>query len=382
MKESNLLDTQTIKGQGRAEFAAQTYKEPGTYTYKIIEKAGNEEGYTYDNSVYTVTVTVTDEGGRLDNTVTYENENGARRVYQAAEFVNEYKEKLGRIVVTKQVVNQTLDGEVPYLVTDTFYFALFKDEALTEMSDSGIKTLKLKNQSEGKVVFEDVDFGEYYLAETDKDGNPVTAPPFIEYFVTIEDPLCEVTKAESTVKKIVKNAKLPDNYGDFGDGEMIIDKYVLNGSEEYTVTDTFYFTLFRDEELKIPYEQFETKKLDLNDEAHGTVTFEKLPYGVYYLAETDADGKPVGDGFDYEVKIEKKQFTISETNKKETIRIDNCITPDTPGGKHTPKTPGGGDKPKTGDDTLIWPYVTMMLAALVAGTGSIFGKRRRKRSSK
>ena len=382
VKESNLLDTQTIKGQGRAEFAAQTYKEPGTYTYKIIEKAGNEEGYTYDNSVYTVTVTVTDEGGRLDNTVAYENENGARRVYQAAEFVNEYKEKLGRIVVTKQVVNQTLDGEVPYLVTDTFYFALFKDEALTEMSDYGIKTLKLKNQSEGKVVFEDVDFGEYYLAETDKDGNPVTAPPFIEYFVTIEDPLCEVTKAESTVKKIVKNAKLPDNYGDFGDGEMIIDKYVLNGSEEYTVTDTFYFTLFRDEELKIPYEQFETKKLDLNDEAHGTVTFEKLPYGVYYLAETDADGKPVGDGFDYEVKIEKKQFTISETNKKETIRIDNCITPDTPGGKHTPKTPGGGDKPKTGDDTLIWPYVTMMLAALVAGTGSIFGKRRRKRSSK
>ena len=373
VKEANLLDTQTIKGQGRAEFAAQTYKEPGTYTYKIIEKAGNEEGYTYDNSVYTVTVTVTDEGGRLDNTVTYENENGARRVYQAAEFVNEYKEKLGRIVVTKQVVNQTLDGEVPYLVTDTFYFALFKDEALTEMSDYGIKTLKLKNQSEGKVVFEDVDFGEYYLAETDKDGNPVTAPPFIEYFVTIEDPLCEVTKAESTVKKIVKNAKLPDNYGDFGDGEMIIDKYVLNGSEEYTVTDTFYFTLFRDEELKIPYEQFETKKLDLNDEAHGTVTFEKLPYGVYYLAETDADGKPVGDGFDYEVKIEKKQFTISETNKKETIRIDNCITPDTPGGKHTPKT---------GDDTLIWPYVTMMLAALVAGTGSIFGKRRRKRSSK
>ena len=373
VKESNLLDTQTIKGQGRAEFAAQTYKEPGTYTYKIIEKAGNEEGYTYDNSVYTVTVTVTDEGGRLDNTVAYENENGARRVYQAAEFVNEYKEKLGRIVVTKQVVNQTLDGEVPYLVTDTFYFALFKDEALTEMSDYGIKTLKLKNQSEGKVVFEDVDFGEYYLAETDKDGNPVTAPPFIEYFVTIEDPLCEVTKAESTVKKIVKNAKLPDNYGDFGDGEMIIDKYVLNGSEEYTVTDTFYFTLFRDEELKIPYEQFETKKLDLNDEAHGTVTFEKLPYGVYYLAETDADGKPVGDGFDYEVKIEKKQFTISETNKKETIRIDNCITPDTPGGKNTPKT---------GDDTLIWPYVTMMLAALVAGTGSIFGKRRRKRSSK
>ena len=380
--EENLLDTKSITGTGSVNFKEQNYKAVGTYTYKIEEKAGEEAGYTYDISDYTATVTVTDEGGRLENTVAYENENGARRVYQAAEFVNEYKEKLGRIVVTKQVVNQTLDGEVPYLVTDTFYFALFKDEALTEMSDYGIKTLKLKNQSEGKVVFEDVDFGEYYLAETDKDGNPVTAPPFIEYFVTIEDPLCEVTKAESTVKKIVKNAKLPDNYGDFGDGEMTIDKYVLNGSEEYTVTDTFYFTLFRDEELKIPYEQFETKKLDLNDEAHGTVTFEKLPYGVYYLAETDADGNPVGDGFDYEVKIEKKQFTISETNKKETIRIDNCITPDTPGGKHTPKTPGGGDKPKTGDDTLIWPYVTMMLAALVAGTGSIFGKRRRKRSSK
>ena len=43
----------------------------GTYTYKIVEKAGKEAGYTTTPSVYTATVVVTDKGGELARKITY-----------------------------------------------------------------------------------------------------------------------------------------------------------------------------------------------------------------------------------------------------------------------------------------------------------------------
>jgi pilin isopeptide linkage protein/uncharacterized repeat protein (TIGR01451 family) len=46
-------------------FGTITYDHPGTYTYKVSEKAGSDATLTYDKTVYDVTVTVTDEGGKL-----------------------------------------------------------------------------------------------------------------------------------------------------------------------------------------------------------------------------------------------------------------------------------------------------------------------------
>ena len=63
--EGTALDTKTITGKGTVDFAEQTYEEAGTYTYKIVEKAGTTPGYTYDASVYTVILEVTDIGGEL-----------------------------------------------------------------------------------------------------------------------------------------------------------------------------------------------------------------------------------------------------------------------------------------------------------------------------
>lgn len=48
----------TSKADGSITFPKQTFKKTGTYTYTISEVAGDEEGIIYDDTVYTVRVTV------------------------------------------------------------------------------------------------------------------------------------------------------------------------------------------------------------------------------------------------------------------------------------------------------------------------------------
>ena len=57
-----------------------------------MEKAGETAGYSYDGSIYTVTVEVTDIGGKLTNTVTYVKDDAAAGAAAptAAEFINTY----------------------------------------------------------------------------------------------------------------------------------------------------------------------------------------------------------------------------------------------------------------------------------------------------
>ena len=45
---------------GSVQFATLTFTEPGTYTYTVSEEKGDMENITYDDTVYTVTITVTD----------------------------------------------------------------------------------------------------------------------------------------------------------------------------------------------------------------------------------------------------------------------------------------------------------------------------------
>lgn len=61
----------TNDAQGNVAFPHLLLTEPGTYTYELRELNDGQEGVTYDERVYVVTVTVTDDGlGHLSATVT------------------------------------------------------------------------------------------------------------------------------------------------------------------------------------------------------------------------------------------------------------------------------------------------------------------------
>ena len=65
------IKSMQITGAGSKEFGEIVYTEPGEWVYEISELKGNAEGYTYDTTVYTLTVKVTqNDDGTLTKTET------------------------------------------------------------------------------------------------------------------------------------------------------------------------------------------------------------------------------------------------------------------------------------------------------------------------
>ena len=84
--------SQTAKNDahGNVSFDELTFKAPGIYTFRISEVKGTEEGMTYDEGAYTVTVTVADnKEGQLEASLSY-TKNG--EAVEAIEFCNTFTE--------------------------------------------------------------------------------------------------------------------------------------------------------------------------------------------------------------------------------------------------------------------------------------------------
>lgn len=69
LRDANGKVLQTVKngaltegGYAPIDFAPITFDEPGTYDYRIVEVKGDAEGITYDETVFTYHVVVTDDG--------------------------------------------------------------------------------------------------------------------------------------------------------------------------------------------------------------------------------------------------------------------------------------------------------------------------------
>ena len=77
--------------RGNVSFDELTFEAPGIYTFTITEVKGTEEGMTYDEGAYTVTVTVADNGeGQLEASLHY-TKNGED--VEAVEFCNTFTEQ-------------------------------------------------------------------------------------------------------------------------------------------------------------------------------------------------------------------------------------------------------------------------------------------------
>ena len=88
----NGLKTVEIKGKGNAHFGSMVFDTPGTYVYKVSEKAGANREYTYDTKVYTVTVEVAKKAdGTLSVEITALDNNKRSVKWDELVFVNTYK---------------------------------------------------------------------------------------------------------------------------------------------------------------------------------------------------------------------------------------------------------------------------------------------------
>ena len=83
------IKTIRISGSGRAEFGTWSYTREGTYFYTVSEINNKISGYTYDDTVYTITDSVKALDGQL--TVTRVVTNGSDRQVESLPFINTYK---------------------------------------------------------------------------------------------------------------------------------------------------------------------------------------------------------------------------------------------------------------------------------------------------
>lgn len=71
--------TLVIEGEGTGSFSID-FSRPGTFHYQLREIAGTAEGYTYDDTVYDVTVVVTSDGlGELSVAVVLSKDGGTAK---------------------------------------------------------------------------------------------------------------------------------------------------------------------------------------------------------------------------------------------------------------------------------------------------------------
>lgn len=61
-QDGNVVSSAKNDENGAVAFDTISFDEAGTYNYTVTEAAGSDETITYDNTVYKVTITVTDDG--------------------------------------------------------------------------------------------------------------------------------------------------------------------------------------------------------------------------------------------------------------------------------------------------------------------------------
>ena len=134
------------------------FNEAGTYKFNITEKKGTINNITYDSTVYTVTVEVTDntETGKLEATVSGLTDN-------TATFTNTYKpDPVTLEGKTNLKVAKVIDGR-DWMEGDNFSFTIspakdYGDKVV--MSDSKVSNIQYNEDGNYETYFEDITFTE------------------------------------------------------------------------------------------------------------------------------------------------------------------------------------------------------------------------------
>ena len=156
LKEGDkVIGTATNAADGTVAFEGNEYKEAGSHTYTITEKAGSEAGVTYDTTKHEVTVKVVDNGaGKLVATVTDNNPT----------FTNTYVASSTQVTFTAKKVLKDKEKDKE-LAEGQFKFELKEGDKLIETAT---------NAADGTVTFKAIEYkeaGEHTYTITEVKGN-------------------------------------------------------------------------------------------------------------------------------------------------------------------------------------------------------------------
>lgn len=259
-----------------------------SFTYTIVELAGNAGGVSYDTAVKNVTVTVTDVNGTLVASVTGGND---------AQFTNTYTP-----AKTEAVVEAVKYLEGRDLIEGMFNFLL---------TGNG-ETHKIHNLADGSVVFDPITYTEAGVYEyTLREDLPAEQVRGMTYdssvytvTVTVTDDLAGNLNAEVSYSKDGTGVVIPEFRNSFdGDAdfaEIAAKKELLTDSSRVLKGEDFSFQLI-DESGNV----VETVKNDVNGYVNFTaIAFETAGTFNYTIKEVDEGADGIGyDTAEYKVTV-------------------------------------------------------------------------------
>ena len=288
-EDSKLIETVKNDASGKVTFSPIKYTEIGQHTYTLREVKGNAGGITYDETVYTIVTTISDnKKGQLVATHELQGAEDVKNI----EFKNAYNLTPKSSSVTDQIIaKKVLDGRD--LKAGEFRFELVEGNDVVARGT---------NAADGKITMDKITYTEagehtYTLREVKGDAGGITYSTATYTIVTTVTDNGDGTLDVHHVLKDAKAAEFKNSYGLTPESSSVTDQIVA------------------------------TKSLDGRDLKDGEFSFELVEGNdVVATGKNDADGTIVMDKITYD-KPGNHTYTLREKLPNEA-GLSNGITYD------------------------------------------------------
>ena len=275
-KEFKPVETVKNDANGNVTFSPIKYTEIGQHTYTLHEVKGNAGGITYDDTVYTIVTTISDNGkGQLVATHELKDAKDVKSI----EFKNAYTTNAAEASLAGVKNLQVDDGLTPADIAGKFTFTVAGEEGAPMPANASVT-----NDAKGKV-----DFGKITFTLDDLNKALGEKPEKREHTFTY-------TVTESgEVAGVTNDAKPPRTVSftvtDDSKGNLRVSRKP-DGDVAFTFTNTYSVTPVK---TSVTDQIAATKVLTGRDMAEGEFSFE-LVEGEGKDAKVVATGKNAADG--------------------------------------------------------------------------------------
>lgn len=291
-EDAKVIETVKNDANGNVTFKAIKYTEIGQHIYTLSEVKGNAGGITYDETVYTIVTTISDDGkGQLVATHKLQ---GAEDV-KSIEFKNAYTANAVEVSLVGKKNLQVPDGLTPADIAGKFTFTVTGEEGAPMPANASVT-----NDAKGKV-----DFGKITFTLDDLNKALGEKPEKREHTFTYT--VTESGKVGGVTNDAKPSRTVSFTVTDDGKGNLRVSRKP-DGNAAFTFTNTYSVTPV---ETRVTDQIAATKVLTGRELAGGEFSFE-LVEGEGKDAKVVATGKNAADG---KITMSTIEYTKAGTHK-------------------------------------------------------------------
>ena len=312
-EDSKLIETVKNDASGKVTFSPIKYTEIGQHTYTLREVKGNAGGITYDETVYTIVTTISDnKKGQLVATHELQGAEDVKNI----EFKNAYNLTPKSSSVTDQIIaKKVLDGRD--LKAGEFRFELVEGNDVVARGT---------NAADGKITMDKITYTEagehtYTLREVKGDAGGITYSTATYTIVTTVTDNGDGTLDVHHVLKDARAAEFKNSYGLTPESSSVTDQIVATKSLDGRD--------LKDGEFSFELVEGDKVVARGTNAADGTAVMDKITYDkpgnhTYTLREKLPNEAGLSNGITYD----KTNYTIKTSvidNGDGTLKVTHAL---------------------------------------------------------